>query len=93
MNTIIEKARELAKEKKTEEAVALLEEQVIGEKEGPEEILMELGIIYNGKADFTRALNYFNAVLRLNPDNGKARTYVNMINGILDYYCKDLLNP
>ncbi|WP_294143202.1 hypothetical protein [uncultured Sanguibacteroides sp.] len=93
MNTIIEKARGLVKEKKTDEAIVLLEKQVVGEKEGPEEILMELGIIYNGKADFTQALNYFNAVLRLNPDNGKARTYVNMINGILDYYCKDLLNP
>ena len=88
---IIEKARQLFRDKKIEDAIALLKEQL--EMKGDDEVcLMELGIIYNGIADFPQALNCFNAVLRLNPGHVKAQTYINMINGILNYYCKDLLN-
>lgn len=93
MITIIEEAKRLAKEKKVNEAVRLLKERIEVAGDTQEDFLMELGIIYNGIADFPQALNYFNEVLRLNPDNSKAHTYVDMINGILNYYCKDLLNP
>jgi tetratricopeptide (TPR) repeat protein len=91
----IEQARQLSKEKRATEAVALLHdclERATGERE-QEEILLELGTIYNGMADFPRALNHFNAVLRVNGDNTRARAYVEMINRILDYYNKELLNP
>lgn len=93
MITIIGKARKLVTEKKVDEAVRLLKERIEVAGDNREEFLMELGIIYNGIADFPQALNYFNEVLRLNPDNSRAHTYVDMINGILNYYCKDLLNP
>ena len=39
------------------------------------------------------ALNKFNAVLKINPVNKKAAAYVTMINDVLDFYHKDLLNP
>ena len=41
----------------------------------------------------SEALNKFNTVLRLDPTHAKATNYVTMINGILDYYCKDMFNP
>lgn len=89
---IIEEARQLFKEKKIEDAIALLKGRL--EMKGDDEMcLMELGIIYNGIADFPQALNCFNAVLCLNSGHVKARTYINIINNILNYYCKDLLNP
>ena len=90
---VIEEAQRLVKEKKIEEAIVLLRRQVELRGEDEEACWMELGIIYNSNAEFSQALNCFNAVLRLNSENTKARTYVNMINSILDYYCKDLLNP
>jgi tetratricopeptide (TPR) repeat protein len=89
------KARQLNKDKRVEEAITLLQhglEQVTSEQER-EAMLLELGIVYNGVADFSQALNHFNAVLRMNPDHPCARAYVEMINGILNYYNKELLNP
>ena len=55
--------------------------------------LLEMGVIYNGMADRQQALNCLNEVLRMNPGNTRARVHVEMINSILNYYCKDLLNP
>jgi tetratricopeptide (TPR) repeat protein len=91
----MEQARHLLGEKRMTEAIALLQqrlERTVNGKER-EEVLLELGIIYNGVADFPQALNHFNAVLRVNCNNTQARAYVEMINGILDYYNKELLNP
>ena len=58
----------------------------------------ETWLMYTGELCYrlgknTDALNKFNAVLRLNPENEKALAYVEMINGVLDFFCKDLLNP
>lgn len=54
--------------------------------------------IQRGKAclkenNFGGALNDFNAVIRLQPDNVEAEQYISMITEILDYRCTDLLNP
>lgn len=92
---VIEKARLLAKEGDKESAIRLLRDEL--EKapgvEQEESLLYELGVIYHGMADYRQALNCFNAVLRLNDDHKQARTQVEMINSILNYFNKDLLNP
>lgn len=74
------------------EAIKMAEEylQRQGEDEG---LLLLLGELIYAEGRMPEALNRFNAVLRLNPGNRKARNYVTMINNILGYYCKDLLNP
>ncbi|MDE5612623.1 MAG: hypothetical protein K2I90_11475 [Odoribacter sp.] len=84
--------RKMVEEGRRREAIALLERQ-LAEQGAEEELLMRLGELIYAEADFAGALNQFNALLRLNPGNQKARNYVTMINGILGYYCKDLLNP
>lgn len=91
----VEQARHLIKEKRVTEAIALLQsclERATDEEEQVK-IWFELGSIYNSIADFPRALNCFNAVLHVNHDHLQARAYVEMINNVLNYYCKDLLNP
>jgi tetratricopeptide (TPR) repeat protein len=93
MKTNIEQARQLHEEKRTTEAIDLLQRCLQRETDEREDILLELGIIYNSVADFPRALNHFNEVMRLNAANARARTYIEMIRGILDYYNKELLNP
>jgi len=77
---------------KRTEAIQILEEYW---KQNPqdEEVLLKLGELIYAEGKMTDALNKFNALLRLNPNHQKARNYVTMINGILDYFCKDLLNP
>ena len=82
----------MVKDGRRKEAIALLEQQLaeFGEEEG---ILERVGELIYAEGELAGALNKFNAVLRLNSDNRKARNYVTMINNILGYYCKDLLNP
>ena len=58
-----------------------------------EDVLLKLGELIYAEGKMTEALNKFNALLRLNPEHQKAQNYVTMINGILEYFCKDLLNP
>lgn len=89
----IEEAKQLAKQGRREDAVAMLQ-QMLEKNEGEREtVLLELGAVYYAMGDTMRALNHLNEVMRINPENRKAKNYLDMINGILDYYCKDLLNP
>ena len=85
----IEDAKQLAKQGDRERAIAMLR-QMLGEREL---VLLELGVVYNAMGETTQAINHLNEVMRINPENIKAKAYLDMINGILDYYCKDLLNP
>ena len=89
----IEDAKQLAKQGDREGAIALLR-QMLEQNEGERElVLLELGVVYNAMGETTQAINHLNEVMRINPENAKARAYLEMINGILNYYCKDLLNP
>ena len=89
----IEDAKQLAKQGDRERAIALLR-QMLEQNEGERElVLLELGVVYNAMGETTQAINHLNEVMRINPENAKAKAYLEMINGILNYYCKDLLNP
>ena len=89
----IEDAKQLAKQGDREGAIALLR-QMLEQNEGERElVLLELGVVYNAMVETTQAINHLNEVMRINPENAKAKAYLEMINGILNYYCKDLLNP
>ncbi len=58
-----------------------------------EEALLLLGELYYRQGRSVDALNRFNAVLCMHPDNTKAKAYVEMINDVLDFFYKDRLNP
>ena len=89
----IEDAKQLAKQGDREGAIAMLR-QMLEQNEGERElVLLELGVVYNAMGETMQAINHLNEVMRINPENIKAKAYLDMINGILDYYCKDLLNP
>ena len=89
----IEEVKQLAKQGDREGAIAMLR-QMLEQNEGEGElVLLELGVVYNAMGETTQAINHLNEVMRINPENIKAKAYLDMINGILDYYCKDLLNP
>ena len=89
----IEEVKQLAKDGQRDEAVAILLQMLESGAEEREAVLLELGAVYYDKGDPVQALNYLTEVMRINPGNTKAKAYLEMINGILDYYCKDLLNP
>ena len=75
-----------------QEAIKKIEAYLQQEGENAD-LLLQLGELIYAEGRMPEALNKFNAVLRIRPDNQKARNYVVMINNILGYYCKDLLNP
>ena len=83
----IEEAKQLAKQGDREGAIAMLR-QMLEQNEGEREL-----VVYNAMGETTQAINHLNEVMRINPENTKAKAYLDMINGILNYYCKDLLNP
>lgn len=74
-----------------DEKIKELERRIAEGKDGS--LLLQLGELYYTAGRTIDALNAFNTVLRTDPDNTKARTYVVMINNVLNYYNKDLLNP
>lgn len=82
----------LADAGKREEAIRKAEEYLRQNGED-EALLLLLGELLYAGGRMTEALNRFNAVMRLNPENRKAQNYAAMINNILGYFCKDLLNP
>ena len=75
-----------------QEAIKKIEAYLQQEGENAD-LLLLLGELIYAEGRMPEALNKFNAVLRIRPDNQKARKYVVMINNILGYYCKDLFNP
>lgn len=81
----------LLKAGKTEEAVKMLE--ACPEVNQNEALLLKWGELYYRDGKNTEALNKFNSVLRLNPQNSTAAAYVTMILEVLNFYHKDLLNP
>ncbi len=86
-----EKIEKLLKNNQRSEAISLLEKS--DDIATNAILLLRLGELLYAEGRMIEALNRFNAVVRIDPDNSKARNYVTMIKGILDYYCKDLLNP
>lgn len=76
---------------KIAEAIAELEK--IPAEHQDKDWLFVMGELYYRSGRHTDALNKFNAVLRLEPESKQAAAYVRMINGILDFFYKDLLNP
>ena len=89
----IEEAKQLAKQGDREGAIAMLR-QMLEQNEGERElVLLELGVVYNAMGETTQAINHLNEVMRINPENTKAKAYLDMIHGILNYSGKDLLNP
>ncbi len=49
--------------------------------------------VYHKRGDFTMALNYFYKVLEVDECNAVAKASVEMINGIFNFYNKDMYNP
>lgn len=83
--------RKMLDEGKRQEVIVLLEESL--KTAESEDVLLRLGEFYFEDGERAKALNMFNAVLRLNAGNQKAATYVAMIRNVMDYFNKDLLNP
>ena len=54
---------------------------------------MERGIYYYGLNEFGPAINDFNHVIEIEPDNVSAKEYLNMIQEILAFRYTDLYNP
>lgn len=85
------KIKTLIAEGKVTEAISELEKMPVEQQD--KEWLFVVGELYYRIGRHTDALNKFNAFLRLEPGHVQATAYVRMINEILDFFCKDLLNP
>ena len=88
----MEKIEELLKANKLDEALDICNNEVEIDAKNIHALLY-CGKIYNKKGDFKNAMNYFLKVLAIDPENVVARASRDMIKGINDYFCKDMINP
>jgi len=88
----MEKIEALIKADKLDEALELC---LLKIKENAVDVdaLLCCGKIYQRKADSRNAMNYFMKVLAIDPKNKVAQVSRDMIKGINDYFCKDMINP
>ena len=56
------------------------------------EKLYRQGNLYRQQNDWQHALECYNQAIELNPDSPAVKAK-EMLNSILNYYCKDLFNP
>lgn len=91
MDAVEKRVNDYLQEGKEQEAIALLEG--LPEVCQNENYLLLLGQLYYKIGNHSKALNYFNAVLRINAGNRKAAVYVEMIREVMNFYYKDRYNP
>lgn len=80
--TDLKKAIELFKEYKLDEAQDIFESLLENDNDNVE-VLVHLGKIHSRTQNYGVALNYFNKVIELNPNNSEAKTGLVLINNIL----------
>jgi tetratricopeptide (TPR) repeat protein len=88
----MDKIEEFFKANKLDEALSLCEDKLIVSSDDVNALLY-CGRIYQKKGDTRNAMNYFLKVLENEPENSVAKTSLEILKGIMDYFCKDMINP
>ena len=88
----LKKIEELYELNKFDEALNIIDEFL---KDHPkdEQLHFWKGKIHYKKQEWGLAINEFNIVLEINPDNQEAKTSAELANAILGYYTPDMFNP
>ncbi|MGQ8335120.1 tetratricopeptide repeat protein [Sunxiuqinia sp. A32] len=68
-------------------------EKLITEEISKEKLFFLRGKIHYKKQEWGEAINDFNKVLEINPDNTEAKSQIEMAIAILGYYTPDMFNP
>lgn len=83
------------KKKELEIIERLIDRLSFNEKENRDQIVelyMKSGKLYQSISQTDMAINNFNKVLEFDPGNVEAKSYLEYIYGILDYYYKETYN-
>lgn len=91
MNEKLTKAKEAYERGELEEVFSLLNNDEVDELDSTANML--LGMSYYKMQEWGKALNCFNAVVLVEPENKNAKGYIDMIQNILKFYHKDRYNP
>lgn len=89
--TFSEKMKALMNEGKSEEAVQRIAKE-LGKEPDNDALHYLIGNAYRKLNNWQKALEHYAEAVSLNPDS-PARQAKNMLTDILEYRCKDLLNP
>lgn len=92
INDSLAEAGEYLKNDDIDKALTLYEGIVHTDKENVD-ALLGCGKAFHKKGDFKMALNYYYKVLQVDEDNQQARTSIELLNGIFNFYNKDMYNP
>lgn len=86
------KASECLKNNELDKAMVLYEGVIHADTKNVD-ALLGCGKVWQKKGDFKNALNCYYKVLEVESDNKIARTSIEMLNGIFNFYNKDMYNP
>lgn len=86
------KAKELFDANQIEEAQLVLN-SIIEKEPGHFQAILLRGRIFSKKQNLGKAINDYEKVIELDPENKEAKTGLEMAKNILEYFTPDLLNP
>lgn len=88
----MDKIEEFFKANKLEEALLLCQDKLELDSKDLN-VLLYCARIYQKQGDTRRAMNSYLRVLEIDPSNSLAKTSLEMLKGIMNYFCKDMINP
>lgn len=89
---MIKEVIELYESNKLDEAFEILVESIKSKPED-ESFHLWIGKIHFKKGEWGLAINAFNKVLEINPDNQEAKSSAEMASSIISYFTPDMFNP
>jgi len=89
---LLAKAAEFFKNEEIDRAMVLYECIVEADSKNID-ALLGCGKIWQKKGDLKNALNNYYKVLEVDSENTIAKASIDMLNGILNFYNKDMYNP
>lgn len=89
---MIKEVSELYENNKLDEALRILNESL---EENPEDenIHLWIGKVHYKKGEWGLAINAFNEVLEINPQNQEAKSSAELASSIISYFTPDMFNP
>lgn len=92
IDDVLAEAGEYLKNDEIDKALTLYEGVIQKNKENID-ALIGCGKVFHKKGDFKMALNCYYKVLEVDESNAVAKTSIEMINSIFNFYNKDMYNP
>lgn len=92
MENLLEQAKALFDKHELPEALNLVNEYLVSDKDNVDALLLKARILYKSQR-WGEAMNEYHSVLETDPNNKEAMSGLEMAKSILGYFTPDMFNP